>query len=235
MGKGVKNNRRQSSVRSVKRKQPNNFKCRFVKPNIVNPEVRAKWDPTKTLQQNLRVLGMQANANDVGGRSHRARECDKSAALAGASSEMEWVQPEESSVPRRGVLFMTEEEQLYLRECIEKHGVAYKKMAMDLKRNWKQHTERHLEKRCQRYMDRLVQAAENEKKAQAGEGKGALEESAAAMEDAEEAEEEEEEEEEVAALVPADMKKGLKVMAERKGKMEAGTVQVRSYPDRSRE
>ena len=133
MGKGVKNNRRQSSVRSVKRKQPNNFKCRFVKPNIVNPEVRAKWDPTKTLQQNLRVLGMQANANDVGGRSHRARECDKSAALAGASSEMEWVQPEESSVPRRGVLFMTEEEQLYLRECIEKHGVAYKKMAMDLK------------------------------------------------------------------------------------------------------
>ena len=130
MGKSVKNNRRKSSIHKVKQNRQGSFRSRYIKPDVQDEQARKAWDTTKTLNQNLKVLGLNRNTNDVGGRAHRQRECDRSA--AGETIEVEWLDAQPTG-PKRGMLFMTVEEQRYLRVLVEKYGTDYQKMSMDIK------------------------------------------------------------------------------------------------------
>jgi hypothetical protein len=201
MGRGVKNNRRRSSTRKVKQVGRFSHHKKYVRPDIDNEEVRSNWDSTKTMNQNLKALGMARNINDVGGRAHRAKAADKDAATV-AADKVEWVPIPESTVPRRGHLFMSEEEQRYLRQLIERYGANYAKMAMDTKRNWKQHTKDHLQTRCERYLARIKAAediaADEGAAAKEGGSDGKKGQEAEEEEEEEEDDEEEEEEEEEA-------------------------------------
>ncbi len=119
-------------------------RSRFPSIAFSNTLIKKNWENKRTINQNFSSLGLIADPNEI---SVNKVEIHQPTAVVQTLIEESKVSDE----PVRGEFFMTDEEQLYISACIEKHGDDYTKMFRDTKLNFKQHTKTHLQKRCERY------------------------------------------------------------------------------------
>jgi len=128
---------------------------KFKPPQIRDPIIKAKWDPTKSPAQNLRNLGLTALPNaDINSRG-RADDVvitpSSNGSIAtdgnGTVNNNKFIElygtRKEATSPHLPVSI---EDQKYLVRCFAKYGDDYKKMSRDIKVNDMQHTERRLQK-----------------------------------------------------------------------------------------
>lgn len=113
--------------------------------------VRKQWDVTKTPTFNYAKLGVTKNPNTT-----ELLEAAFDSVKEGAAS---FVDVDEiralaaASVPkevRRPANWMSDEEIYYLTRCSNVHGTNFRKMARDIKTNYRQHSAEHLETRINR-------------------------------------------------------------------------------------
>lgn len=116
-----------------------------------NAKVKQAWDLEKTTEQNykeLRLISRRALNNAAPGKRIEdvpvPKEDDSSHMFADVKPE----EPGQSRLRRR--FHVTKGEADYLRPLIEKYGEDYTAMFRDIKMNYKQHTKKHLRRRCVR-------------------------------------------------------------------------------------
>lgn len=188
MGRGRRTARRRGGTK-VSRKVRNDWKQKYRKTTFGHEAVRQAWDPSKTMKQNYESMGLVSNPNYLKHAHERTEPTENTdaglKATGPATNPVTFM--DASTVPslrdqlsanlpgesHRGEHFMTELEIVYLEPLIRRHGDNYRKMARDLKLNFKQHSAKKLQRRCERLLLlRAKQASENDKDAARSEADG---------------------------------------------------------------
>jgi Ribosome biogenesis protein Nop16 len=120
-----------------------NFKRWDPSPKVNDNQLKKLWDPSKSPAANLESLGLVAKPNDL--------NCDKEKHPATSIQLFDIPKSSDAPKPKR-VMPLGEMEQCFLLKCLNKHGVDFKRMSMDIKVNNMQYTETQLRKLSVQFM-----------------------------------------------------------------------------------
>lgn len=153
-----KKSRRQATIKITRNARK---KKKLIKPAIGDAVLKKHWDNSKTLQQNLKHLGLAYDSNEVIKIPKNKRKTRKD--LIHEDMEGEKVMEVEKDVPITDVIEEFEKraanerkterhiapgEAKFVMELMKKHGKNYKAMFKD-KRNTHQHTIAQLRRKCE--------------------------------------------------------------------------------------
>ncbi|CAM9361347.1 unnamed protein product, partial [Chrysoparadoxa australica] len=124
MAKNAAKKRRRGVKVKVKQKNTAFHK----KLTFTNAQVQASWDPKKSAAQNLRNIGVAADANDLVNEGEGAQGARKEVAEHFAVPDSDDLRVVDRNFRRRP---MSEEDQMYIASLMRKHGEDYKAMQMD--------------------------------------------------------------------------------------------------------
>lgn len=121
----------------------------------MNPALQEHWDPAKTPSANLTNLGLLANPNNTSVTAPRIATSTGSSDQTSSVIELFDV-PDSDGLyrdPNKVKQFpLTQEDEQYMIQCMNRYGTDYVKMFRDIKINYLQHTEDKLRKIGSRYI-----------------------------------------------------------------------------------